>query len=230
MSGLGCFANESGNGCQAVIQNMKDRTPRFLCLSPLWVRSCVALMIVKPLHWTTEKQWGGGAGGRGPAGTDGRANPLFLKLGEFFPWTVIRILMMLTVTAGGSSSSFSGATLLTPRPRETEKLGQIENMFCYYYKTILALKSAMLLPMGCDCIFMCRIIPIVSVSSVVLHRLSSPVPPATQYARWRRKTSKWKWKPVRHKRWWLSTRKIAFYMLRISFNWPYYCAEACYVQ
>ena len=152
MSGLGCFANESGNGCQAVIQNMKDRTPRFLCLSPLWVRSCVALMIVKPLHWTTEKQQrGGGAGAGGRRRTDGRANPLFLKLGEFFPWTVIRILMMLTVTAGGSTAAHS-VVLLYSHPG----LGKHRNwgkwrtcsIIITHYKTIMVsttLKSVMLL-------------------------------------------------------------------------------------
>ena len=82
MSGLGCFANESGNGCQAVIQNMKDRTPRFLCLSPLSAELCSIndCQTFALNNRKTARGWGWGA-----SGTDGRANPLFLKLGEFFP-------------------------------------------------------------------------------------------------------------------------------------------------
>ena len=89
------------------------------------------------------------------ARTDTGATPLFLKLGEFFPWTVIRILMMFTVTAGGRtqhtrSSSFSGAT----QPH-TPASGNIETgvngqhvLLSLHYKTVrvsTTLKSAMLL-------------------------------------------------------------------------------------
>ena len=57
---------------------------------------CVALMIVK--HCIEQQKTVEGVGQLLGAVTDGRASLLFLKLGEFFPGSVIRILMVSTET------------------------------------------------------------------------------------------------------------------------------------
>lgn len=69
-----------------------------LCLScPHPAEYVCSINDCQTLHWTTKNCRGGGAASRGRprAATDGRASLLFLKLGEFFPGSVIRILMVL---------------------------------------------------------------------------------------------------------------------------------------
>ena len=77
------------------IQNMKDWGRNVFVFTPT-SGVCVALMIVKELQWTTEKQKGEAMMGDGVGqSTDGRATLLFFKLGEFFPWCMIRIIYLI---------------------------------------------------------------------------------------------------------------------------------------
>ena len=83
--------------------------------------------------------------------------------------------MMFTGTAGGAtqhtrSSSFSGATQPhTPASGNIETGANEEHVLLLLQDHYgFEKRYAATYPMGCDCVFMCRIIPIVSVSSVVL--------------------------------------------------------------
>ena len=74
---------------------MKDVCRVTLCLSYPHPEYVCSINDCQTLHWTTKNCRGGGAASRDlGAVTDGRASLLFLKLGEFFPGSVIRILMV----------------------------------------------------------------------------------------------------------------------------------------
>ena len=77
-----------------------------LCLSCPHPEYVCSINDCQTLHWTTKNCRGGGAASRGRPGavTDGRASLLFLKLGEFFPGSVIRILMVLVSRDGATST------------------------------------------------------------------------------------------------------------------------------